>query len=424
MKDLIDVVKRLKRTNSLGEKIEVLKGLDKSVRKKVEELFYYAYDNFIVFGVSGRFMDVYGSKLIVNWNEVKRVLEDLASGKLRGKIAEKNILELCKKMDKDGVELFNGILDKNLRCGVSRKILNRVMPGLISEFGVQLAEVFQDTLPKGVKEFIVEPKYDGLRLLSIFKNSNVFFLTRNGKEVDVPELRNVFMFDKIYSILDGWVLDGELVDERGFAMLMTYVRRKDYRRFKHDKKCVYYVFDIVPVEVFKKSVYKERLIDRKRRLERIWVELEKCKRFDGNLVRLVEYVVGTDKNMLEDYFKQCLKSRFEGVVIKNVDSWYELRRNDNWLKLKPVNTLDCKIIGIEEGTGKFKGMLGNLIVVQPNGVKCRVGSGISDELRKDIWTNKRKYIGKIVEVKYQELTPDGVMRFPRFVRMRWDKNKI
>jgi DNA ligase-1 len=56
-----------------------------------------------------------------------------------------------------------------------------------------------------------------------------------------------------------------------------------------------------------------------------------------------------------------------------------------------------KIVGIEEGTGKYAGMLGALILESSDGViKVRAGSGFSDEQRKQ----GKEVIGKIAAIKY------------------------
>jgi ATP-dependent DNA ligase len=75
---------------------------------------------------------------------------------------------------------------------------------------------------------------------------------------------------------------------------------------------------------------------------------------------------------------------------------------------------------MELGTGKNANRLGNFIV-DVDGVKVNVGEGITDKQRDEFWQNKNKLIGKIIEVKFQEKTPDGSLRFPRFVRHRMDK---
>jgi ATP-dependent DNA ligase len=66
-------------------------------------------------------------------------------------------------------------------------------------------------------------------------------------------------------------------------------------------------------------------------------------------------------------------------------------------------------------------MLGGYVVTQENGKQCEVGSGIIDTERSAIWKDREAVVGRTIEVKYQELTPDGIMRFPTFIRFRNDK---
>ena len=90
------------------------------------------------------------------------------------------------------------------------------------------------------------------------------------------------------------------------------------------------------------------------------------------------------------------------------------------MKLKAFHDVDLEIKGVLEGTGKHQGKLGS-VVVSYKGVDVNVGSGFSDELRDKIWEDRDAFIGKIIEVRYQEVTPDGSLRFPTFVCFRNDR---
>lgn len=52
-----------------------------------------------------------------------------------------------------------------------------------------------------------------------------------------------------------------------------------------------------------------------------------------------------------------------------------------------------------------------------------VGTGFTDRQRADLWEMRDALVGTLVEVKYQELTPAGVPRFPVFLRLRTDMDK-
>ena len=78
------------------------------------------------------------------------------------------------------------------------------------------------------------------------------------------------------------------------------------------------------------------------------------------------------------------------------------------------------VLRVEEGTGKFSQTCGNL-VVDFNGVEVGVGSGLTDALREQIWDDPDSFIGRVVEIRYQEITPEGSLRFPTLVHFRNDR---
>ena len=100
---------------------------------------------------------------------------------------------------------------------------------------------------------------------------------------------------------------------------------------------------------------------------------------------------------------------YEGLVLYNKDK-------NLYYKVKPTHTFDEPILSFVEGKGKLEGMLGKV-----NTPRGEVGTGFSEELRQEIWDNKEKYRGKIIEVEAQSLSSKGLFRFPRFVRLRADK---
>lgn len=81
-------------------------------------------------------------------------------------------------------------------------------------------------------------------------------------------------------------------------------------------------------------------------------------------------------------------------------------------------TEEFTVIGMIEGKGKFSGMLGAL-TVDVDGVSVDIGSGFTDEQRDWLW-NSCDPVGSLVEIKYQEKTKDGSLRFPVFLKFRND----
>ena len=84
--------------------------------------------------------------------------------------------------------------------------------------------------------------------------------------------------------------------------------------------------------------------------------------------------------------------------------------------------MDLPVVAVVEGEGRLKGTLGAL-VVQYKENTVNVGSGFDDETRMMLWNQRDELIGRIVEVKYKEISRDkktGLesLQFPIYVGMR------
>lgn len=113
------------------------------------------------------------------------------------------------------------------------------------------------------------------------------------------------------------------------------------------------------------------------------------------------------KEQIQEIYQDVLSKGFEGIVLK---------QDEEYLKVKPEETIDTPIIDWYEGKGKYSGMLGGFITKEG-----RVGSGLTDEQRKVFWGMKEQLIGENIEVSCMQFTKTGKFRHPRFKRLRFDK---
>jgi len=146
------------------------------------------------------------------------------------------------------------------------------------------------------------------------------------------------------------------------------------------------------------------------------------------------------------FYEEALNKKFEGIVIKNLNSPYEIgQRTYTWLKLKPErDTIDCTIVRALYGKGKRAGLYSSflLAVRDPSEKKLYTIGRVSnlpdetmDALRTIIENTKTSedYAGVFVkpsvvaEVTYQEIqetdeyTSGFALRVPKIVRFRGDK---
>lgn len=105
----------------------------------------------------------------------------------------------------------------------------------------------------------------------------------------------------------------------------------------------------------------------------------------------------------------------EGVMLHRAGSLYRAERTDDLLKVKPFEDADAKVIGHVPGQGKYEGMLGALLVQLPDGQRMRIGSGLSDAVRRH-----PPAIGSWISYRFRGVNDSGLPRFATYLRERPD----
>jgi len=105
----------------------------------------------------------------------------------------------------------------------------------------------------------------------------------------------------------------------------------------------------------------------------------------------------------------------EGLMMRKPGSRYEVGRSHTLLKVKTFHDAEAVVVAHLPGAGKHKGRLGALECDLADGTRFSVGTGLSDAER-----TSPPPIGAIITFRYQELSNDGVPRFPSYVGMRDD----
>jgi DNA ligase-1 len=108
----------------------------------------------------------------------------------------------------------------------------------------------------------------------------------------------------------------------------------------------------------------------------------------------------------------------EGVVVKYRDSV------DQWFKVKANDTLDVRVTRCLEGTGKFAGSLGAMVVEGPTCAESEIGSfQLTNEQRRWIWQHRDLLTGQIAEVRALTVNESGAIRAGVFVRFHPSKSE-
>lgn len=323
-------------------------------------------------------------------------------------------------LDMTSEEIINfvySIVTKSLRLGVDVKTANKVYgKNFIPKLEVQLGTSIENTtIPQNEKIFISR-KLNGTRCF-YYKGK---LYTRQGKEYTGLE-HIVCNLKSTGIIFPNFVFDGELIlDEKGLSDSDAFQKGAGIANSKNKCKTnlKLIIFDILPEREFENGISLKYYSQRK-------AQLCELKTFitDNNLSNLdvVEFLYeGCDHSKISQYLDYAEKNDWEGVMI-NLDTPYECRRSKNLIKVKHFYTFDLEVIGLEEGVGRNKNRLGN-VIVDFKGNSVKVGSGFTDEQRIYYWQNPQCILHKVIEVKYKEITKNKdngqSLQFPVFIQVR------
>lgn len=259
-----------------------------------------------------------------------------------------------------------------------------------------LAHKFSDQSGKIVFPAAIQPKLDGIRCLATINDDGVTLSTRSGEVIkSMPHIQDELA--ELISVGHGeLILDGELYNHdyrNDFEKITSMVKRKEPHMGATTVQ--YHVYDIHTNKPFS---------DRSALLRHLVGEL------NSPSIVFVETFTCSAEDFME-YFDRFRADGYEGAMLRNFQSPYESKRSYHLQKVKDFQDAEYEIIGVKEGKGKMEGR-GIFRCKTVGGgefdVKCE---GSLDELNKYL-ENSEHYIGKLLTVKYQNLTADGIPRFP------------
>ncbi|UCR74914.1 putative DNA ligase [Erwinia phage Fifi44] len=148
---------------------------------------------------------------------------------------------------------------------------------------------------------------------------------------------------------------------------------------------------------------------------------------DGNIDKrlYLGWAQDPSNEKLHELMLKMLKLGHEGLIVRCKDK----KGKTLWWKIVPYKYADVKITGFKEGTNKNKGVCGS-IATNYGSAGSMVFDCLQDHnivgdynIRKWLWEHRHELIGKIIQVRYREVTEAGKFRFPSLVRLRTDKSE-
>ena len=421
MKQVIQIFKQLQNTSGKKEKENII-----SIHKDndlFKQCLVFLLDDNITTGIAKKSLtkDIRYNEYIplYNWRVLMQYLQENNTGKDADILVAQSFLMAQNEEDK---WFYTGMITKSLKLGCDKKTVNKVIPELIPHWDVQLGSSFDKLKLKKNEYFYLSQKLNGIRASAI----NNKFISRQGKTINGMQ----HILNDIQTLTNGtnMFFDGELIRKNidgitdnenfriGTGIINSDASTKDEIKFV--------IFDCFPKNELKDGKSKEKYSKRKQQL--LYYNAEIKVKGLNNIEIVPMLYEGTDRSEIMKCLDFSTEQDWEGIML-NKNTPYECKRTTNLIKVKKFLSADLEVVDVLEGDGRLKGTLGALVVKYKNNT-VNVGSGYDDETRKKIWTNRENMIGKIIEVKYKEVSKDkktGLesLQFPTYKCLRNDKTE-
>ena len=244
-------------------------------------------------------------------------------------------------------------------------------------------------------------KIDGTRCIAIVENGKATLWSRTRKPINsMPHIARALekALPSGRHVIDGELYAAHLSDD--FEQLIHLVRQN--APTEGHEVMQYWIYDTIQPN----TPFSERFE---------WLSRNITP--DGTLV-LVEAPLLASEEEAMDYFASCQQQGFEGAILRNAKGLYVGKRSADLIKVKSFLDAEFEIIGIEEGRGKLAGHVGAFVCKTGKGGEFRAKLKGSLSHLAELFVNHSLWEGKKLTVRYQNLTSDGMPRFPVGIAIR------
>jgi DNA ligase-1 len=250
---------------------------------------------------------------------------------------------------------------------------------------IMLANVYHQGID--LDHYWVSEKYDGVR--AYWDGEKL--LSRGGNVYHAPKW-----------FIQGFPkqkLDGELwISRQSFELLVSTVRDAvpDNSAWK---KVKFMVFDLPDLN----ESFDMRLVELNKTIDEAeceWLKVVK------------QWKVNNHQTLMRE-LAEITKAGAEGLMLHRGASLYKGRRSGDLLKVKAYEDAEAIVVRHIQGKGKFKNMLGAIVVEMPDTTRFKIGTGFSNEERKN-----PPPIGVAITYQFRGKTKNGIPRFASFLRIR------
>ena len=444
---ILEIIKELRQDSSLNYKKDIL--------RKYSD--YVPFQKFLVYVYNPRvnyFMKKLPNVLSYghghhNISKMYSLLEQLKQREITGNHAQEVVREYLLNTNQVIRELFELAIGRDIRAGVGVGIINEVYKGLIEEILYQRCSKLDEKtiarLDMRYDGWLCQKKLDGCFSYIIIQSGVVTLLTRAGTQWTSDKLS-----EELKDIEDTVLIGEALVKENGReldrktgnGLINSFIKReatlgklldkyslskkvkaldeltaKKEEFYFTDQRLYFEVWDSLTLQEFEAGISTRPYTQRFGEAIRV--------AFSTKSINPVPSFKVYSLKEAEDIAKDYMEEGYEGAILKKSDSIWKDGTSKDLIKIKAVLDADLVCVDVEEGSGKYKGKVGALVLETSCGrLRVKVGTGLNDLDRAKPFDY---YIGKVIEIQYNEFikskskSTDSLF-LPRFVEVREDKN--
>jgi DNA ligase-1 len=238
-----------------------------------------------------------------------------------------------------------------------------------------------------------QKKLDGVRCVA--SASGMF--SRNGKAF--PHMNHIR--EEIAKLPAGTILDGELYsDDLTFQEIVGLVKKEtlkpvDAAKLLKIHLCVYDIIDVTATNEVRNTTL---------------TTLFAANTFSH--LRLLPTEICEDASKVKEMHARYVAEGYEGLMLRNMNAMYRVGvRSTDLQKYKEFEDAEYKVVGFKEGDGVEKGCV-IWICTTTKSQEFAVRPRGTHEERAELLKRASDFVGKSLTVRFQELTTDGIPRFP------------
>lgn len=466
--ELYDFLKEINENNSTNYKLEVLgKYKDSEIVKRVLKM---AYDKVSYnYGIGKTTLQKMEIKNLDNSKSIFDALDfienKLSTRELTGHAAINALSDIFKEMNPIDIDITIKIIERDLRINVGKTNINKIFKDLIVKPSYMRCDVLTKKTSKNIHyPAVLQKKADGTYREFSIDDGEVECRSRSGESYDYP-LHNNYL-----SKLKDGVYVGELTVRASEETMKTvYKKLEDTKRKGDDteeleeiiskynesiSKGEEYILprgignglinsdeppheDIV-IELWDYITFEEYNLARQKDKKKVCTTIyndrfnilkKNISEISYNDIRIIEHVIVNNSHEVMLQNKIWMEKGYEGSILKDWSGVFKDGTSNKQLKIKLKISVEMRIVGFKDGTigTKREGKVGSIIFKNDEGTVDGRCSGFTDEFLDEVTNNKEKYLGKIIEVEFNDLSRASgsetyALSHPRFIEFRLDKS--